>query len=263
MRDALTAALATSGLDSEERTRIAEEAARMEAERLREEEARQVAAEAVARVRREREAEKVRQDEEAARMEAERLRSLAQGARSLMGHDEADFVVQVWSRNGDQRVYIGQGYDANWVEYYHTGNARILPGSIKFPVAADRLLAEHLGCTREEAQDRIKDFCSELCKEWRSLRLEVTEANAPCDPACRVTRWLLQAKSGNYIRRLRKGNAPALTGVAQEARKHQSREEAEAALEAGRAEGGKYLDGYTAVERQVWLAFPPKKAKRR
>src|SRR4051812_15218990 len=60
LRAAIEAKLAASGLDAEERERVATEAARKETERLREEEACRVAAEAAERVRREREAEKVR-----------------------------------------------------------------------------------------------------------------------------------------------------------------------------------------------------------
>lgn len=104
-------------------------------------------------------------------------------------------------------------------------------------------------------------YCAELSEEWESLRLEVTEANAPRDPACRVKRWWLRADiSGNYIRRMRAGDAPTLTGYAQEAKRHRSPEEAESALAAARDEGGMYLNGYTTVERQVWLAYPPKEA---
>ncbi len=51
---------------------------------------------------------------------------------------------------------------------------------------------------REEDQERIKAYCTELCKEWSSLRLEVTEANAPRDPACRLTRWALRSPDGWY-----------------------------------------------------------------
>lgn len=262
LRSALTAALAASGLDADERARVAAESARREAERLREDEARRVATEAAERVRRQQEVEKARRKEDEARKEAERLRALAQRARDLMGHDVANFIVQVWSRDGERRVYIGHGYNANWVEYYHTGSARILPGTIKFSVAVDRSLAAHLGCTRDEAQERIKSYCAELCREWRTLRLEVTEDNAPCDPACQVQRWVLRSeKSGNYIERLRPAKAANLTSSAQEALKYRSREEAEAALDAARAEGAPYLDGYIAVERQVWLVFPPKEAE--
>lgn len=257
LRAAIQADLAVSRLDTGERARIAEVAARREAERLREAEARRLAAEEAERVRRE--AEKIRQQEEETRRQAERLRALAQRARDLIGHDEAEYTVSVWSRGGERRVYIGKGYDATWVEYYHTGSDRMLPGTIKFPVAVDRPLAEHLGCTREEAKERIKAYCDELCREWRGLRLRVTEENAPRDTACRVRRWVLQSEKGNsFIGRFRAGDAPVIAGVAQEARKYRSLEEAEASLSAGRAEGGKYLDGYTAVERQVWLSHPPR-----
>jgi hypothetical protein len=163
LRAAIKADLAASGLDVEERASMAARAASREALKLQEEAAGRVAAEAADQLRREREAEEVRQKEDKARRQAERLRSLAQRARSLLGHDESEYNVHVWSKDGEQRVYIGKGYNANWVEYYHTGNARILPGTVKFPVAVDHALAEHLGCTRDEAQERIKAFCAELC----------------------------------------------------------------------------------------------------
>jgi hypothetical protein len=102
-------------------------------------------------------------------------------------------------------------------------------------------------------------FCAELCEEWESLRLEVTEANAPRDPACRVKRWVLRADNSGYcLGQSRAVNWPVLTGL-RDATKYLSRKEAEAALDA-RAEGRKKVDGCTAVERQVWLAYPPKEA---
>jgi hypothetical protein len=91
------------------------------------------------------------------------------------------------------------------------------------------------------------------------LRLEVTESNAPRDSACRVQRWVLQHQNGkNYIDRFRPGRSPVLTGSAQDAARYGSQEEAESAIVTGKTNGGEYLDGYVAVERQVWLAYSPK-----
>lgn len=154
--------------------------------------------------------EEARKAEAAKLAEVEvRKRALAARARELFGSDEPDFRVQVWSKDPEKRVYIGHGYDANWVEYFHTGNGRVAPGTLKvIPEAVDPLAA-HLGTSAEDAKARIKEYCAGLCRDWKAITIEVSEANAPTDPAAAVTRYALKATGQNsgvrYAKNTRSG----------------------------------------------------------
>lgn len=218
----------------------------------------------IARDREEGEArkERERREAEAAALKATetnrrnaRLRDLAARARELFGSDQAEFTVQVWDRDGDRRVYVGHGYDNNWIAYYHTGTARTAPGSLEVLVQAIvRDLATHLGIAKGEAEALIKDFCAGLCKEWTTLKLEVCEGNAPRDPACSLPSWVVWDGDSRRPWYLRIGGPSAHTSEIAAAARFGSAEEARAAAEAaGKAD-------WKVVSRPTWTPFPPKAA---
>jgi hypothetical protein len=194
---AVEAAVRSAGLDEAEKARIAKEAAEREARKLHEEEARRIADEAAAKVRRDAERAK---EQEAIDGRA-KIREIAVRAREIWGSGWPDFVVQVWDRKGDRRVFVQGDFDSKFTTYYHTGNERIAPGTLseesKWP--AERL-AEHLGIAVDEARAQIKEFCVRLCEEWKQIKLEVTESNAPRNPAARTSYYVLKSRlsRGSY-----------------------------------------------------------------
>jgi len=74
--------------------------------------------------------------------------------------------IQVWDR-GDRRAYLGHGFDANCVTYYHTGTRHHRPGSLVLSTAA----AAHLGARTEE----LRAFLSDVCAEWKTLHIVLAE----------------------------------------------------------------------------------------
>jgi hypothetical protein len=187
---AVEAAVRAAGLDEAEKARIAKDAAEQAARQIREEEAARIAREAAERTRREAESRKTNDA-------AARLRAIAVEARSLFGSDQDNFKVEVWDRAGDRRVYIGHGHSENWIEYYHTGNHRFGPQTLKITAkscASD--LAKHLEITKEEAAEKIKAFCCMVATKYQTMRLEVTPDNAPLDPLATLKRFILVRAGG-------------------------------------------------------------------
>lgn len=249
-----------AALTDADSTRIAREAAEAETRRLLAEEARKTARAAAERVRQEAEGKKREEERKkaeeatASRLKREAaLRGLAEEARSLFGSDVAEFTVQVWTggpgRAGtrDKRVYVGGGYENNWVEYYYEGNARTKPGTLVGKDCVIGGLARHRGIGEEDARALIRDYCDRVAKGWTRLLLEVTEGNAPRDPRCQVTRYYLRDQQG------RRGNnykASGGWGPQGNAIQYPSREEAEAA--ASREEAA----SVEVVEVKMWIDFP-------
>jgi hypothetical protein len=166
-----------------------------EVARIATEEARRLAIE---EARKETERERKRAEDEKATEKAARIRALAVRARELFGSDQAEFKVAIWEKSGDKRVYISQGFDNNWVEYYHTGNSREAPKAIKIRPVILRDLAAHLGITRAEAGNLIKDYCGGICDGWTSVTVEVNTSNAPLVDGTLVTRYVIQHRSSGY-----------------------------------------------------------------
>lgn len=252
---AVATAAESAGLEEAERARIARDAAAREADRMRAEEARRVAEQAAVDAR-----------AAAEQAKAQRLRDLAAEARSLFGSDQPEFTVSTWEKNGDKRVYVGHGYGSNWVEYYHTGNARTAPGTLKLTIggiAAD--LAKHLDVPVAEAKERIKQFCTKVAS-WSNLRLEVNPSNAPLAEGTLVAR---------YRARNRKLSDYWLTNTTGKGRWGGQKGDAilfptaDEALTAGRAALGRDCGFYApeveedviAEAVNVRVAFPPKATK--
>jgi hypothetical protein len=261
---AVEAAVRQAGLDEAEKARIAQAAAERESRRIREEEERRIAAEAAERVRREAARKQETGAEEAKRKHNESIRLVAVRARELFGSDASEFMVQVWEKPGDRRVYIGHGYESNWLEYYRDGTSRYAPGTLMVvkpstcPIFKD--LAAHLGKTVPEAVDLVKEFCEQLCKEWKTVKIEVNTSNAPLHPGSLVDRWILHAGDNKWGRDHRKG---WLTFDKSEATTFESESLALEAIPkyvgANSMHLAKTAEEVTVVKVSRRLAFPPTK----
>jgi hypothetical protein len=261
---AVEAAARDAGLEEAEKARIARAAAEREAERLRQEEAARVAREAAEKVRRDAE----RAKEQEAIDERAKIRAIAARARELWGSGWSEFTVQVWDRKGDRRVFVQADFDRKFTTYYHTGNERIAPGTLaedaRWPVEC---LAEHLGIPEDEARGKIKEFCAGLCRDWKGLKVEVNESNAPCDPAAKSDYYILKAAlSGSHQRFGHKyeGREDWYCIKADDADRFPTREAALAAIPEYVGEHGMHLasraDNVLVERREKRLAFPPKEA---
>ena len=205
-----------------------------------------------------------------ARGKAERLAAFAQRARSLMGNRHPNFEVKVWCRDGDKRVYVGIGTDPNWIEYYHTGTLRFPPGTLKIDrsqILKD--LAQHHGCSVDEATSMITSFCIDMCNKYQVVTLRVTEDNAPRDEDCHVSLgWGIRA--GKAWLRRGKFYAWETSNSVEEASLLPSKDDADKARdEAYQVLWDKKVPGKGGTpifapgtlepsEVQGWLAFPPK-----
>ena len=164
---------------------------------------------------------------------AARVRQVAVDSRAFFGYD-TDYKVKVWEKTGEKRVYVGPEFNDNWVEYYHTGNSRVAPGTIKIRPVIIRLLAEHLEISRDEATNRIKEFCRSTCDGWRGLEVEVTPDNAPAPPECKATHYRVRSdtpRGNRSVNYLAKGDSGPYVGGRDEALAWRSREAAEKALQ--------------------------------
>lgn len=146
--------------------------------------------------RKEKLAEERRKAEEKQLQTDQSLRDFAKEARSLFGSDIEEFPIKVWSSGADRRVYCG----FDWACYYHTGNSRVSPGTLKCEISLD-YLAKERGITTGEAETLVKDFCQRLAKAWNTLKLQVSEDNAPRDPACYRTNWLIRSGTRLVVRK--------------------------------------------------------------
>lgn len=212
-------------------------------------------AEAAARQRAEAEAEAASKANDA----AARLRAIATRARELFGSDQPEFTVTRWGAGADRRVYIGHGYDNNWVEYYHDGNARIGPGKLVFQVPAVRdELAAHLGITPDEAREMIREFCRGLADAYGPIKIEVSEANAPRDPAAQTTLFALKLR-GDRNHYAQKGVTHRYDYRLATADKFATADEARAAIPEYLPPLGRLAqsaDDVELVEVPAWLPFP-------
>lgn len=247
-----------AALADEEKTRIAREAAAREAERLRAEEGRRIAREAAEKVRREAEAKAKAEAEAKAQDKAARLRAVAVRARELFGSDQADFRIELWERSGDKRVYVGHGYEGNWVEYYHTGNARTAPGSLVVKVSALVAdLAAHLEISKDEARSLIRDFCAALWEQWGAGKIEVNASNAPRDEACRATSWVAWDSDPKRPYYFRAGSATTSGDGVPYTSDFSGADRFATEAEAREAVAGK-PEKWAVKQVVAWRAYPPK-----
>lgn len=248
-------------LGDDEATRIARAAAERETVRLRDEQARTIAQQAAEKVRREAEAAKVKAEADKQAAHNARLGAIAAEARALFGSDVAEFNVKVWQKPGDKRVYIGKGYGANWVCYYHDGTSKIAPGTLEVEATgAVTDLATHHGESQDAARERMKAFAAGLCREWSTLSLDVTESNAPRDPASFVEgKFYIKAHDGFYAARQGDGSW-AGTKLMAEATAFETRDEASAAIPDAASNERYFGERYrpAVVQFTQWRAFPPK-----
>jgi hypothetical protein len=257
---AVEAAARAAGLDEAEKAKVAAAAAQAEARRLRDEEARRVAEEAAAKVRQEADEHKA----DAERDKAAILRGIAREARSLFGSDQPEFTVALWEKPGDRRIYIGHGYNSNWVEYHHDGDHRTAPGTCKAIAAVVDPLAEHLGVMKAEAREKVADFCRRLIERKFRGKLEVNASNAPIDPATLVDEYVLAVPQGDGTTRYGKTNRNTWYGYnLADADPFPTREAALAAaakhyVGPGAGHLTDSLDKITLATRKVRRAFPPK-----
>ncbi len=241
---------------------MAAAAATAEARKLREEEARRVAEQAAAKVRQEAETAKAEQ----ARKHAEYIRRIATEARALFGSDQAQFKVSGWEKPGDRRIYVGHGYDNNWVEYWHDGNSRVAPGTLKTIGCVVTQLAEHLGITKEEATAKIKGFCEGLIDPpgKASWKIEVNASNAPLAEGTLVDAYVLAAKNKDGSPRYgKKGRTDFYTFDLDGADSFYTAEKAMAKAPdylgtIPHKHLAESLDQITLTTRKVRRAFPPK-----
>jgi hypothetical protein len=153
--------------DEAEKARIAQEAVAQEAERIRREEAERIAREAAEAARRRLEAEQSRAQADKQKAIWEEKDRIAERFQELLGLPYA-VTLQVWTKGvysttrKDKRIYVSAGKDhSDEVEYYHEGNAKQRPGSIK-------VLKKH-----KEREPEIKAACEEICKKWENLKVEI------------------------------------------------------------------------------------------
>jgi hypothetical protein len=203
---AVAAAVQSAMLSEAEKVEIAHDAARIEAERLRQDEARRIAAEAAEKVRQQAEAQK--SQSEAA--EQERLWAL-KNALSVRITDILDLQgveVNLWIKEGEKRVYINVPNSRDsLVDYYHTGNSRKAPGTLE------------IARPHNKHRDEIRAFCEQIISGWKSLR-----------HPCNATSDAFKA------RRKAEAEAATLAKAAETERKRLEAEEAYRAAQAARIE---------------------------
>lgn len=210
---AVQAAMHEAGLDEAEKTRIYANAAEKEAERLRQEEAARVAAQA---------AEQVRRETEAARVAAETQRNQAKWAErdalSIRVTEifEQKVKISVWAKDGDKRLYFdplsGRAYGEDPLamyaitgsDRYKPGNAYHLPERIKgdparkaefFAIA--KALANELVGTTIHCQTVSDTLKARLAERERQARLDAL------DGYCRGLSALAEFEAAGRAWRLR------------------------------------------------------------
>jgi len=171
-------------LSAAEKARIAREAAEREAQRLAAAEAARIAEEAAEAVRRK---ASVQQEAEALDDQTRmwrKKRGIAIAVRELFADVEmgsrknksAVSELKVWRKNGDVRVFVGCGFDANAATLYVTGNDYHPPQTLELHSAA------------EKHRDRILSLLLQVAHDWteltiRGMRRTAGYAGAPIFPA--------------------------------------------------------------------------------
>ena len=146
-------------LSEAERIRIAREATERELAARKAEEADRIAHQAANAVKFDLATEEQKRKWEEKKKISDRLNELVQSDDTLELH--------VWSNDrGEKRIYVSVSGRKRWndneIEYYHTGNAKNPPKSVK---VSSKLLAD--GHTREE----LLNFLGAVAERWINLRL--------------------------------------------------------------------------------------------
>lgn len=178
--DVTRAAAQSVMLDEAERARIAGEAARAEAERIRRDEERRIAEEA---------AERVRQDLLARqRAEAKAKQDRLWTLKSYLGRMVTStlgskWALTVWERDGERRVYLDK-LTYGKVSYFHTGNHRNKPGNLVLE-GVDGKYREELRVICQEAA-RLFSSAKFDCDQAASMEVETEPAPAAYTEARQV-----------------------------------------------------------------------------
>ncbi len=88
--------------------------------------------------------------------------------REFFPDAELPFTCEVWS-GSDKRVYIGHGFNRNFVTYYHDGDKRNRPGSLTIRDGGP-------GSDMADGdRENLKEFLASLCAKWKSVKIGVSE----------------------------------------------------------------------------------------
>lgn len=80
-----------------------------------------------------------------------------------------DIELRVWSRGADKRIYAGGGYDDNALEYYHTGNNRNRPRTLKRSLHLSHLTQDEYKAIKPE----LIEMLAAICEKWTSIIIPI------------------------------------------------------------------------------------------
>jgi hypothetical protein len=154
--------------DEAEKARLAQEATEREIDRLKREEAEQIARDAAEKVRLQKAAETERAKEKKVSETWEYKDCVGQQISAILKPTRT-IQLSVWSKK-DKRIYIGGGFDDNDVKFFCTGNSSEKAKALYIFTSAD------IGLTEEElpaAKESLLPILEDVCKRWNAIYINV------------------------------------------------------------------------------------------